>query len=246
MNVKKRLLACFATLFMTAGQVQGTLISTTEGTQFLYLTTGPEENGGGDSGDDRTGDLGDEADIALWEYDFVAAAGLVISFDYNVLTSEISGGVPDPFEVLLNGVPILMGAIGDANGTFPAVTGFDGVSILGPDGSTFFDGQLGFATASGITVAGTNTLEFFIGDDDDDIVDSALLVDAIQLDGSLLEGFELESPDSLPNGGSVLAGFVAVQSNVDFTAAVPEPTSLAFLSMGALGMAGRRRGRQQA
>ncbi len=277
MIFRKLVLACFLTLVTTIGQVRGEDILTTEGSQLLYLTTGPEENGGGISDFDRSGDgglfggegeageFGEEFDIAVWSYEFFASPGSTIEFDYNVLTSEVLGGVPDPFEVTLNGATILAGAIGEENGSFPAVTGFNGVMYFGPDGSFFEDGQLGFATASGSTDDGLNTLEFFIGDEADEVVDSALLIDAIRLDGTLLEGFESYIPGEppgigvLPTSGAlltgavlptstVLAGSVTVQGQSDFVVAiVPEPTCCSFLSLGVLGLAVRRcRKRQSA
>ena len=43
------------------------------GDKFAYLTTGPEANGGGDSGFDRTGDGYNESDIATMEITFSAS-----------------------------------------------------------------------------------------------------------------------------------------------------------------------------
>ncbi|MEH6625273.1 MAG: PEP-CTERM sorting domain-containing protein [Motiliproteus sp.] len=165
-----------------------TTVMATHGAQFAYLTNGPGATGAGDSGVDRTGDGAAESDVAIMTVGFAAAAGDMVSFDWDLLTEEISGGVPDPFEILLDGATILAGAIGFDNGTFPSVVGFSDVEIVGPDGSSFFDGRLGWASfLSGPLTAGAHTLEFFVGDEGfldgtpDDIVETALLVDNIEL-----------------------------------------------------------------
>ena len=62
--------------------------------------------------------------------------------------------------------------------------------LLGPDGSLFVDGELGFAT---FTLAGVgpgfHTLDLQVLDDEDDVVDTAILIDALAIDGSIFESF---------------------------------------------------------
>ena len=160
-----------------------------DGSQFAYLTNGPGSNGGGDSGSDRTGALGNEFDVAELTVSFTADDPTNVEFQYDVLSSEITDGesptpdpAPDPFEIRLDGVTIASGAVGQANGSFPAVNGFNLTNITGSDGSFFSDGRLGFATLSTPVAAGPHTLEFFVGDDDGDpAVDTAMLVDEIRL-----------------------------------------------------------------
>jgi len=161
--------------------------SAPEGSQFAYLSNGPAANGGGSSGTNRTGALGPEIDVAKMSFLFFAATPGILSFDYDVFTSEVSDAestnpdpVPDPFEVLVGLTHVVRGAISTANGVFPGVGGFDLVNITGPDGSVFTDGRLGFSTVNVPIGAGNHLLEFFVGDDDDDTIDTALLIDNIR------------------------------------------------------------------
>ncbi len=78
------------------------------------------------------------------DYTFGGAAGDVLSFDYDMLTEEISEGFgfPDIFAISPDGSFLVTGAIGYANGTFPAVTTFAMGPVFGPDGSSFYDGRV--------------------------------------------------------------------------------------------------------
>jgi len=226
-------------------------ITTTQGSQFLTLNTGPGMVGLfngllSDSGIDRTQNGNTEEDIAVLSFDFDALAGQAVSFDYNFLTGEFPGDAffSDGFEVSLNGTQVVAGSVGTGSDVFPQLFGFDLVPIAGSDGSFFGTGQLGFQNASGTTVSGTNTLEFFIGDDGDAIVDSALLVDNILLDGVLLEGFESQTTGPLTDFGVATGtgGAVLIQDNGDFTAVAVVPEPATFVMMLGLGIAtlGRR------
>jgi hypothetical protein len=182
----------------TGAGFTGDPIAATDGLNFLYMTTGPGPTFGS-SGVDRTGAFGAENDIALATVDFVAPAGsLSVSFDWDLLTEEITGGIPDPFEIKLDGVTLVKGAVGAVNGSFPAVVAFTGVAIGGPDGSSFFDGRLGWSSLGAPVAAGPHTLEFFVGDDSDTIVDTALLIDNIEVE-------VIPVPAALPAGLGLLA-----------------------------------------
>lgn len=166
----------------TGSGFTGGSISATEGNNVLYMTTGPEVTGAGQSTYDRDGDGEFEHDIAVMSMSFTAPEGWIVSLDYDVLTEEILGGVADIFEIRLDGDTIASGAIGYASGSFPAVPAFSAVLIAGPHGSSYEDGRLGWSNLS-ITVAssGPHTLEFYVGDSGDAQVDTALLVDNIQI-----------------------------------------------------------------
>jgi len=216
-------------------------LSATHGSNVLYLSTGPEDNGGGDTGTDRTGDDDNESDEARFLF---SISGSSLSIDYNVLTSEITEFVADPFVIQLldnvaGNVIGAIGAIGLANGSFPAVTGFSGPPLLGPDGSVFVDGELGWQTATIALPAGVKTIEIWVADEEDDIVDTALLIDNIRTEAGLWESFE-----SLPTGvgpGLPQSGFignVTVESAASF---VPEPSAAALLALGAFALRRRRR-----
>lgn len=198
----------------------GQTITPTEGGKFAYLTTGPGDRAGNDvgipSGADRTGNGAQEVDVAVMVITFSTSQLSTLRFDWDVLTDEVTAdgepgnGIPDPFEVRLDGISLLKGAIFEDNGTFPAVMGFAGGTINGPDGSIFDDGRLGFQTFATTVAAGLHVLEFFVGDDSDGVestdpyADTALLVDNVRLD------------------------------------AVPAPSTLALLAIGALTLAGFR------
>jgi hypothetical protein len=160
----------------------GDPISATEGDKVLYLTTGPEVTGAGQSILDRNGDGEFENDVAIMSMSFAAPEGSVVSLDYDVLTEEILGGVADIFEIRLDGSTIAAGAIGYASGSFPAVPTFSAILITGPHGSSYEDGRLGWSNVRiAVTGSGTHTLEFYVGDSGDAQVDTAVLVDNIQI-----------------------------------------------------------------
>ena len=157
-------------------------ISATEGDKVLYLTTGPEMTGAGQSVFDRDGDGEFEHDVAIMSMSFTAPGGSVVSLDYDVLTEEILGGVADVFEITLDGSTIASGAIGYASGSFPSVPTFSAIVITGPHGSSYEDGRLGWSNLRiAVSTSGAHTLEFYVGDSGDAQVDTALLVDNIQI-----------------------------------------------------------------
>ncbi|UCE34817.1 MAG: hypothetical protein JSV40_02525, partial [Deltaproteobacteria bacterium] len=57
-------------------------ISATEGDKVLYLTTGPEVTGAGQSVFDRDGDGEFENDVAMMSMSFKAPEGSIVSIDY--------------------------------------------------------------------------------------------------------------------------------------------------------------------
>jgi hypothetical protein len=157
-------------------------ITSTEGDMVLYLTTGPELTGAGQSIFDRDGDGELEHDVAIMSMSFTAPEGSVVSLDYDLLTEEILGGVADVFEIRLDGTTIASGAIGYASGSFPAVSTFSASLITGPRGSSYEDGRLGWRNVRiAVTSSGAHTLEFYVGDSGDAQVDTAVLVDNIQI-----------------------------------------------------------------
>jgi hypothetical protein len=157
-------------------------ISASEGDKVLYLTTGPEVTGADQSVFDRDGDGEFENDVAIMSMSFTAPEGSVVSLDYDVLTEEILGGVADVFEIRLDGSTIASGAIGYASGSFPAVPEFSTILITGPHGSSYEDGRLGWSNLRiAVTTSGAHTLEFYVGDSGDAQVDTAILVDNIQI-----------------------------------------------------------------
>jgi hypothetical protein len=157
-------------------------ISATEGDKVLYLTTGPEVTGAGQSVFDRDGDGEFEHDVAIMSMSFTAPEGSVVSLDYDVLTEEILGGVTDVFEITLDGTTIASGAIGYASGSFPGVSTFSAILVTGPYGSSYEDGRLGWSNLRrAVSTSGAHTLEFYVGDSGDAQVDTALLIDNSQI-----------------------------------------------------------------
>ena len=222
-------------------------IAATDGTQFLALDTGGFTFSG-DSGIDRSGNGNNEEDIAVFLYDFNASAGQTVSFDYNFLTAETptTDFFSDNFEINLNGTQVVAGAVGTNNGAFPQLFGFD-LNPINGNNSFFGSGQIGFqSAASSATVTGINTLEFFVGDDGDPVVDSALLVDNITLDNVLIESFEvqpigIEPLPGLPGSGDVTGG-VTTEGPGSFTfVPLPEPSSLMVMFGMGIAVLGRRR-----
>ena len=174
-------------------------ISATEGHKVLYLTTGPELTGAGRSIFDRDGDGEFEHDVAMMSMSFTASEGSIVSLDYDVLTEEILGGVTDVFEIRLDGSTIASGSIGYASGSFPAVPAFSAILITGPHGSSYEDGRLGWSNLRiAVATSGAHTLEFYVGDSGDAQVDTAVLVDNIQL---MAPGPEIDTAEGAGGGG---------------------------------------------
>jgi hypothetical protein len=165
----------------------------------LYLTTGPEVTGAGQSIFDLDGDGEFENDVGMMSMSFTAPENSIVSLDYDVLTEELLGGVTDVFEIRLDGTTIASGAIGYASGSFPAVQTFSAMLITGPHGSSYEDGRLGWNNVRiAVTTSGAHTLEFYVGDSGDAQVDTAVLVDNIQI---MAPAPELNTAEGAGGGG---------------------------------------------
>ncbi len=157
----------------------GPTVAATQGSQFGYITTGPGGIGPA-SFVDVTGDGVPELDVSLVRMDFSVAAPVILSFDYDVMTEEITGGQFDPYGILLDGIQVVGGAVGGNNGSYAAQTGFDNVEIIGPNDEQYVDGRLGWQSVNLFVPAGAHVFEFFVADAGDDIGDTALLIDNVQ------------------------------------------------------------------
>lgn len=232
------------------------LVAPFQGNHFAYLSTGPGSlEGDGSTNEDRSTDGNLEADLATFSLEFFSEGPATLRFAGNLLTSEISSGIADFFLVELTHlgetettVQRLLGrAIGHDNGPLDVIpwTSFDSVDdllfLVGPDGSTFEDGQTGWETFSFEVGAGTHRLRFSLFDEMDSIVDTALLIDDIRLDDALLAGFEgLASGSSLAGLAGIgdVRGSATIAGAGDFTHVVVPLPAAAWCLAGALGLLG--------
>ncbi len=155
-------------------------VAPTEGSQFGYITTGPGGVGPA-SYVDVTGDGIPELDVSLVQMAFSVAAPVILSFDYDVMTEEITGGNFDPYGILLDGIQVVGGAVGGDNGSYAAQTGFNNVEYIGPNDEQYVDGRLGWQPVNLFVPAGAHVFEFFVADASDDIGDTALMIDNVQV-----------------------------------------------------------------
>ncbi|MCO6457341.1 MAG: hypothetical protein J5I93_18740 [Pirellulaceae bacterium] len=158
-------------------------IPPTEGQHFALLSTGPGLVAPIDlpSLDPLNADVDHDTSLLWTSFNLTPSqVPAIISFDWNLLTSELSAGshyhggrpsLDDFFGVSLNGTSIANGSIYRVSGSGFADTGpYDGVSYEvtsgGPtDGSLFEDGQTGWQTFQFvITQAGNYTLKFSVAD----------------------------------------------------------------------------------
>ncbi len=237
------------------------LVAPFQGNQFAYLSTGPDVLNSASTDTDLSGNDFPESDPAAFSLSFTVDFATSLSFAGNLLTSEITSGVPDFFLVELTrvdnlGGPFterrLSGAIGRENGTLPIIipAGFfdsvnDGWVLFGPDDSLFLDGQTGWEFFSFDIAAGSYLLRFAVFDDVDAEYDTALLIDDIRLGGVLLEGFEGLAPGTalgLVPGVSDVVGSATIAGAGEF-ALVPLPAAAWFFvsGLGLLGAGLRRR-----
>jgi hypothetical protein len=190
----------------------GNQVSATEGNQFAYLTTGPGDLGLIDPGDYQITVV--DTDWAFMGYSFDGNAGNVLSFDINILTSEYIEGAPDVVHIQLDS-DILLSAVIDTMGDypvvdgFPVISGFYGGTISGPDSSSFWDGQIGWSQISTtLSTSGSHFLGFYVADLFDANLDTALLVDNIQLTSDIAP---VPEPATLILFGSGIAGIVGAR-----------------------------------
>lgn len=170
-------------------------IPPTEGTSFVLLATGPGNRGGGAGNIDGNG--ANELDISTLTVVFTTTAATTLSFDWDFLTSETqeSGVYDDVFLVTLDGTSILNASVNKLFGgdisPFPDTSTYDGVSysVNSPGatdnndfGGSGSDGRTGFNSFSlDLPTAGTYTLQFVIGDQTDNLFDTGLLLDNVQV-----------------------------------------------------------------
>ncbi len=154
---------------------------TSEGTFQALLTTGASASGGAVEQSDLEEFLnfpsglldnlgnGDATEGSAIKQTFTANAGDVLTFDWNFLTNE---GTPSSFnDFAFFGVSPFALELADTNSS-----GFFGTSAVN------FSQETGFQTISvGIAQTGTYTLNFGVVDVGDTAVDSALIVDNIQV-----------------------------------------------------------------
>jgi len=138
---------------------------------------------------DLDGNGYEDFDTATLSQTFVVDVPSMVKFQWSFLTSE-GTEVDDFFMATLNGVDILHGSVPGASGCispFADTPVLDGTSYtVGSggvtDGSYFCDGRTDFQSFSYlINTPGTYTLKFLVADQDDDIVDSGLLIDNVVL-----------------------------------------------------------------
>lgn len=187
-------------------------VSATEGNQFAYLTTGPGDLGLIDPGDYQITDV--DTDWAFMGYSFDGNAGNVLSFDINILTSEYIGGAPDVVHIQLDS-DFLLSAVIDTGvdyavvDSFPVISGFYGGPLSGPDSSSFLDGQVGWSQISTtLSTSGSHFLGFYVSDLFDANLDTALLVDNIQLTSDVAP---VPEPATMILFGTGIAGIVGAR-----------------------------------
>jgi hypothetical protein len=205
------------------------------GSKFLYLSTGPGSNPVGGVGD-ISGNATPDFDLATHGFSFTASGTDDFVADVNLLTSEYADDDPvaDFWGVKIDGAPV--GAFSPAG--FTTSIAFSGPPIVGPDGSVFLSGQTGwfsFMIPGAALSAGLHTLHLFIADDDDSVVDTALMVDNLRLvDGEtvlMLNDFEADTIGAPPGMGTV-SGNAFVAGDDLFVAPIPEPSTLTLAALG--------------
>ncbi|MDA0833753.1 MAG: PEP-CTERM sorting domain-containing protein [Planctomycetota bacterium] len=233
------------------------------GSKFLYLTNGPGPNFVGPVGP-ISGNSTIDFDAAVFTFEFTTTGAEDLFADINVLTSEYSDDdpVPDFFGVTVDGDAVSVGSplgltpgffsLVEPNGFHVAVIPpefFTFTPIVGPDGSLFLSGQSGWFTVSipaSDLPAGSHTLVLFLADDEEPLIDTALLVDNIRLKaGELvtpLTDFESDELFGPPGFGGV-GGHAFVAGDETFGVPVPEPSTLALAVIGLIAGCGyvRRR-----
>ena len=151
----------------------------------------------------------DDFDTSILSRSFTLNPGDVpatLSFDWSFMTSEGTRALDpydDFFHVRLNGEVILAGSKPGGSSPYPDVA-TDGASYqvtsVGSNGSTlgsdFVKGRSSFSNFSMvITDPGTYTLEFLVADQEDNDIDSGLLVDNVQLQMAGLTNGSFENGD---------------------------------------------------
>lgn len=222
-----------------------------EGTYFAVLSTGPGSAGGAFASLDGYGGS-NEDDVATLSTTFtVTAAPISIAFAYAFATSEHDqpASYDDLFDVTLRreatpnttGVPLVRGSVlknVSGNSPWPDFGPYDGVQYTitggGSVAGTFLRGGRTGWTRACVTVdlPGTYTLQFRVADQGDELYDSALLVDAVEVPSTCaLASSQLTSTSGAVTewkGGSLQ--YTPVDSREP--ALADSPPVLAFVSSG--------------
>lgn len=161
-----------------------------EGNYFALLSSGPGNTGGGDSGVNRDGGFGNEWDVATMSQTFDVAVDSTLAVRIAFGSSEATlPGSPrdDIFEVRIDDTDWVQGSVsGYDNSPWPDFGTPDGLdytvtSLGAANGSRFADGMSAVTTVFVDLTAGSHTIDFFVGDEADNVYDSGLIVDGLTL-----------------------------------------------------------------
>ncbi|MBD2533287.1 PEP-CTERM sorting domain-containing protein [Nostoc flagelliforme FACHB-838] len=202
---------------------------TSEGTFQALLTTGASASGGAVEQADIEEFLnlpsglldnianGDVTEGSAIKQTFTANAGDVLTFDWNFLTNE---GIPSFFNdfAFFSVNPFAL-ELADTNSPFSST------SAVG------FNQETGFQTITvGIAQSGTYTLSFGVVDVSDSVVDSALIVDNIQVIPSFSIGATSKSDIALTAKGFIGESPLSTSTSIDTLSASTSIGTLDFIS----------------
>ncbi|MCM1987865.1 hypothetical protein, partial [Methanococcoides seepicolus] len=156
-----------------------------QGQYYALLSTGPGTQVPGPGPEDRDGALGNENDIAVLQKTFTASCDTQMTLVYSFLTDEEDQALvfDDIFEITVDGT-VVRGSVDQLAGPsspWPGVPTNDVVyTVVSPgptDGSFFEDGRSSWNAVNVNLPEGTHTIEIYIGDHGNHVVDSGLLID---------------------------------------------------------------------
>jgi len=160
-----------------------------EGTQVLTLSTGPGANGLGPQGQDITVDGNVETDRAqiFFAFEREPTDPPFVQLEVAVLTGESPTpgvGRADPVTIQLDDFqpPYLFAqSVHFDNGTHVALSGFTGGPRVGLDGSSYDEGQVGYAKLKLAVDIGAHFFFFDVADEQGDLGDTAWRIDDIRM-----------------------------------------------------------------